>query len=338
MNQNYQPESLPGNCSLMLDENSEARVLLLSATPYKMYTTADEKGVEDHYKDFLRTFEFLANDPNNPAKSSLMVEECKSTIREYREELVRIGMVDDTRLMSLKKSLEAQLRKVMVRTERLVASEDQNGMLEAISDGSTRLESDDLMAYCGLQKVAELLDCRDALEYWKSSPYPLNFMYQYDLKNALDKAISSGNREICDLLSAANGLLLPWKDIEAYGKIDPGNARLRSLFSGTVGISAWKLLWLPPSLPYYELEGPFADPVLKKFTKRLVFSSWRMVPRMIASLTSYEAERNMIGLFDPSIRNTPNSGKSLGALLNSTEATKMEGSQECQSWGSYTQA
>lgn len=25
------------------DENSEARVLLLSATPYKMYTTADEK-------------------------------------------------------------------------------------------------------------------------------------------------------------------------------------------------------------------------------------------------------------------------------------------------------
>ena len=42
------------------DENSEARVLLLSATPYKMYTTADEAGVEDHYRDFLRTFEFLS--------------------------------------------------------------------------------------------------------------------------------------------------------------------------------------------------------------------------------------------------------------------------------------
>jgi hypothetical protein len=45
-----------------------------------------------------------------------MVEECESTIREYREELDRIGMVDDALLMSLKKSLEAQLRKVMVRT------------------------------------------------------------------------------------------------------------------------------------------------------------------------------------------------------------------------------
>ena len=314
---------LAGELFTYADENSEARVLLLSATPYKMYTTADEKGVEDHYIDFLRTFKFLANDPNNPAKSSLMVEECKSTIREYREELDRIGMVDDTRLMTLKKSLEAQLRKVMVRTERLVASEDRNGMLEAISDGSTRLESGDLMAYCGLQKVAESLDCRDALEYWKSSPYPLNFMYQYDLKNALDKAISSGNREICDLLSAANGLLLPWKDVEAYGKIDPGNARLRSLFSGTVGISAWKLLWLPPSLPYYELKGPFADPALKKFTKRLVFSSWRMVPRMIASLTSYEAERNMVGLFDPSIRRAE-LRKKLGRLLDLSRSERGE--------------
>ena len=306
---------LAGELFSYADENSEARVLLLSATPYKMYTTADEREIEDHSVDFLRTFEFLANDPNDPEKGSLMAKECKSTIREYRDELFRIGMGNDTRLMILKRSLETQLRKVMVRTERLVASEDRNGMLEPISDGSTRLEMGDVRAYCGLQRVAEGLDCRDSLEYWKSSPYPLNFMYQYDLKNALDEAISSGNREICDRLSEANGLLLPWRDLEAYGKFDPGNARLRCLFSGTVGINAWKLLWMPPSLPYYKLSGPFADPLLKKFTKRLVFSSWRMVPRMIASLTSYEAERNIIGLFDRSIRNAPNSRKKLRSLL-----------------------
>ena len=107
----------------------------------------------------------------------------------------------------------------------------------------------------------------------------------------------------------------PGKISKPIEEIDPGNARLRSLFSGTIGANAWKLLWLPPSLPYYELGWPFADPALKKFTKRLVFSSWRMVPRMIASLTSYEAERNMIGLFDPSIGNTPDSRKKLGPLL-----------------------
>ncbi len=297
------------------DENSEARVLLLSATPYKMYTTADEAGVEDHYKDFLRTFEFLVSNPKSPAKGSLMVKECESNIKEYRDELFRIGKGDDARLVSLKKRLEAQLCKVMVRTERLAASEDRNGMLEVISDSSTKLEPRDLMAYCGLQSVAELLGKGDSLEYWKSSPYLLNFMDNYELKNAFENAILSNNRKICGCLSVANSLLLPWNDVEAYEKIDPGNARLRSLFSGTIGVNAWKLLWLPPSLPYYSLGWPFADPALRKFTKRLVFSSWRMVPRMIASLTSYEAERNMIGLFDSSIGNTPDSRKRLRPLL-----------------------
>jgi hypothetical protein len=297
------------------DENSEARVLLLSATPYKMYTTADETGVEDHYRDFLRTFEFLVSDPKSPAKGSLIVKECESIIKEYRDELFRIGNGDDVKLVSLKKALEAQLCKVMVRTERLAASEDRNGMLEEVSDASAKLEPGDLMAYCGLQNLAESLGSRDALEYWKSSPYPLNFMDKYELKNDFEKAILDNNRKICGCLTETNGLLLPWNDIDAYEKIDPGNARLRSLFSGTVGVNAWRLLWLPPSLPYYSLGWPFADPALKKFTKRLVFSSWRMVPRMIASLTSYEAERNMIGLFDSSIRNTPDSRKRLRPLL-----------------------
>jgi len=297
------------------DENTKARVLLLSATPYKMYTTVDEKGAEDHYVDFLRTFEFLANDPDDPAKGALMTEKCKETIKEYREELFRSDFVIGPRLMTLKSSLESELRKVMVRTERLVASEDRNGMLKPFFDEATKLESGDLSAYCSLQKTAKLLKCNDALEYWKSSPYPLNFMYQYDLKNALDKAVSDSNKEVCDLLSNANGLLLNWKEIEAYGEIDPGNPRLRSLFSETIGKNAWKLLWMPPSLPYYELGWPFADPQLKRFTKRLVFSSWRMVPRMISSLTSYEAERNIMRLFDRSIKNTADSRKKLHSLL-----------------------
>jgi hypothetical protein len=290
------------------DKNSEARVLLLSATPYKMYTTADEAGLEDHYKDFLNTLEFLVQDPE-------AVRECEGILRDYRQEIFRIDDKDLTRPMQLKEALETQLRRVMVRTERLAASEDRNGMLIEISDGSAKLKPEDLTAYCGLQKVADYLGCRDSLEYWKSSPYPLNFMDEYELKNAFNRACIDNGQEIGVILSEADGLLLPWKYVEAYGKIDPGNARLRSLFSGTVGAEAWKLLWIPPSLLYYDLGGPFANPALKKFTKKLVFSSWRMVPRMIASLTSYEAERKMIRLFDPTIRNSLHSRKRLRPLL-----------------------
>jgi hypothetical protein len=38
------------------------RVLLLSATPYRMFTTADEPGGDGHYSDLIQTIGFLQND------------------------------------------------------------------------------------------------------------------------------------------------------------------------------------------------------------------------------------------------------------------------------------
>lgn len=102
-------------------------------------------------------------------------------------------------------------------------------------------------------------------------------------------------------------MLFPWDRWRAYAGIDPANPRLRALMAGTVGRGLWQMLWLPPSLPYYQLEGPFApdphrpDPP----TKRLVFSAWRVVPRVIAAMLHYEAERQMFRLADPVPENTP---------------------------------
>src|SRR5690606_5450737 len=41
-------------------DGTAVRTLLLSATPYKMYTLPDEPDGEDHYRDFVSTVEFLA--------------------------------------------------------------------------------------------------------------------------------------------------------------------------------------------------------------------------------------------------------------------------------------
>lgn len=54
-----------------------------------------------------------------------------------------------------------------------------------------------------------------------------------------------------------------------------------------------KLLWMPPSRPYYELQGVYKDTEFS--TKTLIFSSWEMVPRMLACMLSYEAERRTVG-------------------------------------------
>ncbi len=71
------------------------------------------------------------------------------------------------------------------------------------------------------------------------------------------------------------------------------NARLAALVDQALSCQAERLLWVPPSLPYYPLTGAFAG--TGGFSKTLVFSAWLMVPRMLASLLSYEVERRTIG-------------------------------------------
>lgn len=56
--------------------------------------------------------------------------------------------------------------------------------------------------------------------------------------------------------------------------------------------AAESLLWVPPSIPYYQPGGVFKDK--GGFSKVLVFSAWEMVPRMIACTLSYECERRTI--------------------------------------------
>ena len=81
--------------------------------------------------------------------------------------------------------------------------------------------------------------------------------------------------------------------LEGFGDLDLGNGRLRALAAETVGAGWWRLLWVPPSMPYFMPAGPYADEAAGGMTKRLIFSSWSAAPTAIASLLSYEAERQL---------------------------------------------
>ena len=91
-------------------------------------------------------------------------------------------------------------------------------------------------------------------------------------------------------LQEASGLL-DWESVRHYEALDPGNAKMRGLVHDILDRGAWKLAWLPPSMAYYSPAGAFADSELRRFTKRLVFSAWAVVPKAIAVVLSYEAER-----------------------------------------------
>jgi hypothetical protein len=112
---------------------------------------------------------------------------------------------------------------------------------------------------------------------------------------------------------------LPFGRISRFERFPVGHGRLRWLMDEMVGQGAWQLLWVPPSLPYLEPRGPYADAKLRDFTKRLVFSSWTIVPTAITTLLSYEAERRMVSAGGgPRYRNTTKARGNQARLLDFT--------------------
>ena len=296
-----------------LFEFKDVRVLMLSATPYKMYTTADEASGEDHYKDFVRTLRFL--------EGTASAGSVESTVAAYREALLQVGDAGaHERIAEARKALETRLSHVMVRTERLAATTDRNGMLSEVPARRLEVKAEDLQNYLAVQRVATDVQAGETLELWKSAPFLLNFVDDgYQLRHKLSAAIEVGDsrQRLARSLATSPAALFPWPQAEAYARIDPGNARMRALIADVVDSGAYKLLWLPPSLPYYRLDGAYGAPGVATFTKRLVFSSWRMVPRAIAAMVSYEVERRMVE-GDPEARNTAEGRKQRRPLLRFT--------------------
>jgi hypothetical protein len=279
----------------------DVRVLLLSATPYKMYTTADDAAGEDHYRDFVRTLRFLER--SDSADASL-----EKTVAAYREGLLSLGEgASSSDLKCARQDLEQRLRRVMVRTERLASTQDRNGMLVEMPSRPMHVDTKDLTEYVAIQRLAREVGSDDILELWKSSPFLMNFLDdEYKLKRKVNEALETpeDRARLARSLMVVPSAMLPWAQAERYGDLESGNARFRALVDDVVGCDAWRLLWIPPSLAYYRLSGPFAAPGLASFTKRLIFSSWRVVPRAIAALISYEVERRMFA-GDQEARNTP---------------------------------
>ena len=284
------------------DKLTEVRVLLLSATPYKMYTLSDEMSDEDHYRDFIHTLGFLYRNEKGE------IDCFENCLKEYRDELLRFNSQSFEKLEHLVKELQKKLRQVMVRTERLAVTDDREGMLTKVEPEDVELLPNDALAYVELQSIARELDMPNTIEYWKSSSYLLNFMEDYKLKRTLREELKEGDRRnyLAQELIKTKHLLLSWQDIEKYKELDPRNARLRGLIKQVIGTNMWQLLWLPPSLLYYQLEGPFRNHQYAMITKRLVFSSWRVVPKVISTILSYEAERRSVKLKNPEAQNTEN--------------------------------
>ncbi|GAA1826653.1 C-terminal helicase domain-containing protein [Microlunatus capsulatus] len=273
-----------------LYDHRDTRLLLLSATPYKPFTSVEESSAgEDHYKDFRQTLGFLAQDED-------WDREVDRALADYRRSLLT---GDDADGPPARERVRRLLLQVMSRTERPTLGEvgeatgvpRHDGMLREHMVAAEDLLADDLVSYVAMRQLATTIDAHMSLDYWKSAPYFLNFAESYQIGQRIKERLKQ--RDVGELLSSLSLI-----DRHAVGRFDDiglGNARLRAVAAQTVDAGWWKLLWMPPSMPYVQLEEPFGALRESGITKRLVFSGWNATPAAVASLISYEVERHLMG-------------------------------------------
>ena len=267
----------------MLFNYGDARVLMLSATPYKMLSL-DHEAEDDHYPDFLQTLGFLFNQPE-------AVTATEQEIQIFRRALFDLDFEQPEKVMVARRALEDRLRSVMCRTERVAFTTHQDSMVSE-PPRQAKLLPDDLEHAALIDAVSRKVGARDGIEFWKSTPYALNFMRGYELRRNMERLDVAALAEVAGIIEKHTKQLLNSAPIERYEATQPANAKLRSLFTDTLDSGLWRVLWLSPSLPSWQPGGPFVGQA--SATKALVFSAWNAVPNAIAALTSYEAERRML--------------------------------------------
>ena len=258
---------------------SDAHVLLLSATPYKSFTYAEEtiEGV-DHYADFLNTLEFLA-------ASGEPVDAVRRDLAALRQAALTGAPVAEIR-----DRLQGTLRRWIARTERPEASRNTT-TLDTTTARSVRAE--DFAGYVALRRVADEVRAPLSVEYWKSSPYFLNFLSGYRIGERVREDMRVPERRARLTTHFSGAQRLAKSDVEQFRPVEWANARMRALAAEMLDPGWWRLLWMPPSLPYHRLGGPYESIDPTAITKQLIFSSWVAAPSAIASLLSYEVQRQI---------------------------------------------
>jgi hypothetical protein len=269
-------------------EHTRVKVILLSATPFKMYTFHDERAEEDHYEDFVRTLSFLFDDDEK-------IQDIERLLSEYRTTLYRVtGLDETTDLERVRDTLQESLMKVMTRTERYTALGPENDPTAEL-EYDEKVKSGEIRQYADLSKLASRIGVGRPLEFWKSAPFILSFMDDYKMKKRFEGAVSNEDDPIV-VSPRSEDLFLDKDRVTKWDDIEIPNAKLRVLLRESVEQDqSHKHLWIPPTLPYYEPFGNYEKAREGPYTKTLVFSSWRMVPKVLSMLTSYEVERLMSG-------------------------------------------
>ena len=275
---------------------SNPKLLLLSATPFRMFSTSAESNLDGSYNsDFTKITDFLFE--KNENRNKLFKKEWQQYQITLNSEL-KSNNPDFSKVIKAKRIAQEILFNGICRTERI----SDKGTVELINSWKSKgysITDFDIKSYQEAYEV--FLETKSNLiEYSKSCPYLLSFMRDYVEKQELENALDLDNT-LFNKLENKPHLWLNYQSINNYEEIlHSTHSRLNVLKEEIFHRpNDCNYLWVPPSIPYYDFGGAYKSNIVPEgknkneeyFSKILVFSAWEMVPRMIGNLISYEEER-----------------------------------------------
>ncbi len=297
---------------------ARAKMLLLSATPYRMYTQATDGQGDDHYSDFIATVRALADDNVGGDSRHPHADIVERGLAEIRHAM---RAKEPARAANARDRVQAELRRVMSRTERLASTPHRDGMLTTAGLDAGPLTSSDVADYLALRRLSRAVGSYDPLELWRSAPYTLEMMdgSGYELAQKVQRFVApaeaegSGGGESVEgrtrgrsalvAALAERGHVVP-PPIGSDGEdsdddavvLHAANPKMRALLADALGdgaessqrVESWRMLWVAPAMPRHVLSGPYRG--AERFTKELVFSKWSVAPRAISIVASNRAQ------------------------------------------------
>jgi len=245
-------ESELGILSQRFLSGKNTRILLLSATPYKLYSTMeeiDENQLDEHYAEFYQVMDFLfegkQSDFHNVWKNySVALNELKS---------------GDRAILQVKREAEDAMYHGVCRTERISVMDSGDYTDDSSVKQHMKIQENDIVSYLQMGKLLQSVESKYSLpvDYVKSCPYLMSFMRNYKLKESVEKYFKQ-HPDQADI-AKGNMLWLNRDKINRYEELPRANARLELLKEKAFGNGAEKYLWVPPSRPYYPLQGVYKD-------------------------------------------------------------------------------
>jgi len=281
----------------VLHEGTGYGTLLLSATPFKALSHV---GDEDHGKAHSSQLEELLmylsrSDTKLVDRYRLARERVLKQILSLPAGRLKAGSLDG----EPKRYVESILRAYVCRTERAAIEPDIERVFRTAAPAHAIPTAAEIAEFVALDKLAVALNEEsagtvhaDIMKFYKAAPWCLSFLGGYDLRDNLDRY--RGNPKVAAALKAASTAWLPHERFRRF-KIDLSrdtpSSRFKQVLNAAAPVGAEKLLWVPPAMPYYDGDGPYAGQ--QEFSKTLLFSSLVLAPRALSSLVSYECERRL---------------------------------------------